>query len=102
MDAEGILKACTTNWRITSAKTMAKMKASIYSRTTDLAFRCLMLASSCWTLCISCSTPAHVTLRRPGTLHTLPGCRRIHWLTQPQRLQGGDRLRRQRLHTSEE
>jgi hypothetical protein len=53
MDAEGILKAWTTNWRMMSAKTMAKTKASTYSRTTDLAFRCLMLASSRWTLYIS-------------------------------------------------
>ena len=70
MDDDGILKACTTNWRMTSARTMAKTMASPYSRTTDLAFRGLMLSSLRWTLPIFIVNPIKINL----TLYERSAC----------------------------
>ena len=36
MEPDGIVKACTANWRMTRASSTAMMIASAYSRTSDL------------------------------------------------------------------
>ncbi len=71
MDDDGILQACTTNWRVTSARTIAKTNASTYSRTMDLACRGLMLFSWRWPLPIFMVNPCTSSLMLPWAHRTL-------------------------------